>query len=509
MRYTDWASITRDQENVVGSRLADMIRARTGGGLDGYNFQAARDAALAELLAMTGEEFNVKSFGAKGDGVTDDTAAIEAAQNATGSRVVVFPPGQYVIDSTIALMDHRTSLGSGPSPNANNGTEFIAGPNLGTNPMFEKTSGNLTRGGFYNIRFTGTDDADGGDCISISGTTNVADFWTLDNVQFHNFTGSGLKIVPNSGSLAGNPLDLGFVKFIECGQDGTSYGLHIERLNRAITRIRFLSGDNNGAGLLYTKTLNSWSHLYIGSVQSERTIDAKQNNIITVDGANAGFLNIEQFWVLSNVTGGSNANAFIREQNGTTLRFKIGQCYHEDRGSNVYSYGFDDGTTKISAANFVRKTFMYQHTHELYEGSLVFPRYTTSTRPAASVSGRVIYNTATGALNLDNGATWDRLVPPTATKGITASTTQAQGQQPLTTTTNVVSTVANTDDVVTLPDALTGLLCEIRNDGANQLQIFPASGDKIDGGAQNASATLAAGATVTYRAVDATEWYSF
>ena len=69
---------------------------------------AQRDAALADVLQTTGEIFNVKSFGAIGDGITDDTAAIEAADAAAcagtlgidgattlAEGTVYFPPGTY------------------------------------------------------------------------------------------------------------------------------------------------------------------------------------------------------------------------------------------------------------------------------------------------------------------------------------------------------------------------------------------------------------------------------
>lgn len=53
-----------------------------------------------------------------------------------------------------------------------------------------------------------------------------------------------------------------------------------------------------------------------------------------------------------------------------------------------------------------------------------------------------------------------------------------------------------------------GLEIYIRNNGAQTLQIFPASGDAINGAAADASTTLAAGASVTYRTADSTNWYS-
>jgi hypothetical protein len=51
---------------------------------------------------------NVKHFGAKGDGVTDDTAAIQAAAAAGGE--VFFPPGTYLVSAPIALATQGARL---------------------------------------------------------------------------------------------------------------------------------------------------------------------------------------------------------------------------------------------------------------------------------------------------------------------------------------------------------------------------------------------------------------
>lgn len=89
--------------------------------------------------------------------------------------------------------------------------------------------------------------------------------------------------------------------------------------------------------------------------------------------------------------------------------------------------------------------------------------------------------------------------------GITASVTQTQGQQPLTADINEVSTVGNASDVVTLPTAVAGMSIRIINNGANTLQIFPASSDNLGAGVDT-STTLAAGSNVTFEAYDATNW---
>jgi len=107
-----------------------------------------------------------------------------------------------------------------------------------------------------------------------------------------------------------------------------------------------------------------------------------------------------------------------------------------------------------------------------------------------------------------NGGAYDDYLPRNVQTGITAATTQTQGQGQLFRPMNHVGTVANTNDVVTLPSALKGLECIVINRGANTLQIFPASGDDIDDAAANASITTATNTTVTLHAIDATSWYT-
>lgn len=92
------------------------------------------------------------------------------------------------------------------------------------------------------------------------------------------------------------------------------------------------------------------------------------------------------------------------------------------------------------------------------------------------------------------------------TTGITASTTQSQGQGALTSSVNEISTCANDNDTVTLPSstALSDNVLVINN-GANTLQVFPASGDNLGNGV-NASTTIAAGSLKRFVSYDATNW---
>lgn len=89
--------------------------------------------------------------------------------------------------------------------------------------------------------------------------------------------------------------------------------------------------------------------------------------------------------------------------------------------------------------------------------------------------------------------------------GITASTIQTQGQSPLTRKINEISTVANTNDTVTLPPAYPGAEVYIFNNGAATLQIFPAVGDDLGSGI-NTSMSLLANNYAYLVAYDTTNW---
>jgi hypothetical protein len=60
--------------------------------------------------------FDVQTYGAVGDGTTDDTAAIQSAIDATPANggVVFFPPGTYKVVATLNIDKPLEILGSGP-----------------------------------------------------------------------------------------------------------------------------------------------------------------------------------------------------------------------------------------------------------------------------------------------------------------------------------------------------------------------------------------------------------
>jgi hypothetical protein len=59
---------------------------------------------------------NVKDFGAVGDGVADDTAAIQAAITAAGvNGTVIIPKGTYLLSATLNALTNQNLIGDGPN----------------------------------------------------------------------------------------------------------------------------------------------------------------------------------------------------------------------------------------------------------------------------------------------------------------------------------------------------------------------------------------------------------
>ena len=92
--------------------------------------------------------------------------------------------------------------------------------------------------------------------------------------------------------------------------------------------------------------------------------------------------------------------------------------------------------------------------------------------------------------------------------GITAAgTTQGTGTA-LTKAMNVVDSVTTGANSVVLPVAVAGSIIYITNTNANALNVFPASGAKINTGLTNIVYVHSAGATLAYISPSTTQWYT-
>ena len=93
-------------DNVWGSILNDFL---------GVSHNADGTLAPATLTDKGGQVFNVKAYGAAGDGVTDDTAAIQTAINSAQSvnGTVFFPAGTYFHTTELSVSASIRLTGSG------------------------------------------------------------------------------------------------------------------------------------------------------------------------------------------------------------------------------------------------------------------------------------------------------------------------------------------------------------------------------------------------------------
>lgn len=126
------------------------------------------------------------------------------------------------------------------------------------------------------------------------------------------------------------------------------------------------------------------------------------------------------------------------------------------------------------------------------------------TMTSAELAGKITDETGSGAAVFGTSPTLT-LQERAVTAGITASVTQSQGEGALTADINEVSVCATTNDTVTLPTAAAGLKITVINNGAETLQVFPASGDDLGAGVDTAT-TVDSGAEKVFLAYDATNW---
>ena len=124
--HVDWRDV-----NWLGEQMRFVLPSGLGDVGDELTPIAGEDKARW----VKGGYLNVLAFGAVGDGVTDDTAAIQAAVDAAvtvGGGEVVFPPGTYKVATAIQLKPGVFLRGAGSSPSAGTITTILgtAGQNV-------------------------------------------------------------------------------------------------------------------------------------------------------------------------------------------------------------------------------------------------------------------------------------------------------------------------------------------------------------------------------------------
>jgi hypothetical protein len=181
--------------------------------------------------------YNVRHYGATGDGVTDDTAAFQAAIDACGAQpgTVYVPRGTYMVSSLTMPANNRglTILGAGRTDVAASGSEIT---HTGVNPLFDhasSTRGFTLRGLHINQNAT--------NCGHIVSIVAANSYVTIDNVYcaLSNAAASFLyvrgqcsmcRMIDVQGVMAiANPPSVPFVD-IDSGVAGNIYGFRADHV---------------------------------------------------------------------------------------------------------------------------------------------------------------------------------------------------------------------------------------------------------------------------------------
>ncbi|ORY62667.1 pectate lyase superfamily protein-domain-containing protein [Pseudomassariella vexata] len=178
-------------------------------GINAYWLETISHQGVAPF-AGTGYKFfrNVKDYGARGDGVTDDTSAINAAINDPGNRclqgcasttttpaILYFPAGTYMISSSIVPSYFTQLVGDPSSRPILKATSNFAGFGLiDGNPYYTSDPNWVTTNVFYrqvrNFVIDTTNIAPGTAATGMHWPTSQAT--SLQNIEFNMPTASGV-----------------------------------------------------------------------------------------------------------------------------------------------------------------------------------------------------------------------------------------------------------------------------------------------------------------------------
>lgn len=182
------------------------------------------EKATAAVTDKGGQVFNVKAYGATGDGATDDTAAIQAAITAGGGATVLLPPGDYKVAGTLLMPTGGT---------------ILEGAGIGLTTVTQATANantiSVNAGGaspIYNVQVRGFTIVDAGsttsgdalkieNCSYCKFSLNVSGSYNAIHIQASNFVdlldsrifapvNAGIVIdgSPASGAITANTIDI-------------------------------------------------------------------------------------------------------------------------------------------------------------------------------------------------------------------------------------------------------------------------------------------------------------
>lgn len=289
------------------------------------------------------EKYSVKAWGAKGDGTTDDSTAIQSAINGTEYGIVFFPAGSYVMSNPVTLKREVRVFGA-----SKNGVKLLAPKGaFSVYPEFGTTVSDMTIVG-----------SGSGIGISINGTGNaplrVNDI-ELDNLYIQNYD-FGVR-----ASWAWN-VKITRCDIYNCGNAlkilGTSVNNMVSDcvLNNAGKRysvVSFEQAGGNAEGWMFnncfigfgSESFNIYGALAVEIVNC--ILDLNSGNGITVTGAHN--LKISNSWILCD---SGNAVQFADLAAEDSLQCSITGCHIYSKNGYGVRLGSNGNNCTITGNTF-------------------------------------------------------------------------------------------------------------------------------------------------------------
>lgn len=305
--------------------------------------------------------YNVKAYGAKGDGTTDDTSEIQSAIDAAGlagGGIVFFPEGTYLISSALTVYEDNVviqGIGNGTKISTNNLTADIFTVGDGISPATNvqlkdfrmdatsiKTAGNAIRfnRGFRckveNVHMAAQED---------TSTIKLYDGIFFDRFDFCTVIGGtivvrhvGVKCRGHSDGLEGAGIFLdGLLRIISINLSG-SIGVHIGGASGVV--IGSVDIINNETGILIDDTLQPGvfnREVFIGS---DCTVDGSGGTGILCADNSASHIDITGTWISSNGFTNPDGTGIGVSPTQTAFHMKVtGARFFNNRGGGVVVNG--------------------------------------------------------------------------------------------------------------------------------------------------------------------------
>lgn len=327
--------------NTVKVPLNSMFSASTGSSQVGF-VASGTGATLRTVQAKLRDVVNVKDFGAVGDGVTDDSAAINSALqalNLAGGGVLNFGPKTYIVADTIRIPSQCALKGVGQKD-----TVIKLGNSVNKN-IFESYGGSVTGIGLYDLTVDGNQSQNTAGGVYLVGTSgNRGPAFQIERITFTHIR-TAIYGAGNRGAVSLSSSDWCVMRDCDfINNDYAQIALFWGVADSVIDGIYIgTNGRSYGAtayGLWLSNAGNFFTNCYFGGTQygpQVRLYDASTNKFTSCIFDNAGTTGVE-------IAGASTFNQFIGGQIGNSS-YSDGGTYYTVDNSVQNSYNMFIGVT--------------------------------------------------------------------------------------------------------------------------------------------------------------------